>query len=592
MVQAIKSVLFFDFDSIYRSLNRQRAGSGEQLGARAGAWLEAIETGELMEPRGEEIRRRFATKRCYADPKVLGKNRGWLTANGVQIVDCPQLGGHPRTPADVHLVLDTADALEHGAEVQEFILLTAEADLTPLLFRLRAHNRRIVVYSTEAGVASYNALADATIPERALLAVLSRSPAEPATTRSDPSIPRPPVIPAPRLGERPAAGPAQPKPTQAPQPAAARPGSSKVPARTQAAIDREVLASLVRRIHQATGVPLFSPKAFGDLFQALAVEVAENGYRFQSTAENVANRMMAIGRNVTKRQIGFVVKGLALRGHVFGPDDEPEALAETFYEQVLYLVESSDLGLNDSEKAMVEAWILGPRMMQPEAAPDAAAAPRGAGRAPAPQDRGEASRPAMPPPRRSAAQAGPQHRPIITPPPAAQPEGRRPSSTRPAAPPRAAARPERSPAAEPGAPQPAVRPAATRNAAGDRLRGAASRPAAPAEPARSVAPDMENTILAAIAEAVDVLVEDRASERSRGDAPPAPQPEARSERPRARAPEPDQDRPAEPAPARHNQAPVRQEPPPARPEPPNVAAESDDIGDEIQRILASYSRNR
>ncbi len=185
MVQTIKSLLFFDYDSIYRSLNSRVPTSGDQLGSRAGAWLEALESGELITPRADGLRRRLQVKRCYADPRLLGKNRGWLTANGVQIVDCASLNGSLRSPSDVHMVLDAVDALDRVADFDEFILLTAEIDLTPLLFRLRAHNRRIVTFVGDTTAPSYRAFADATVTETLLLGLLAR-PAEAATARPDP----------------------------------------------------------------------------------------------------------------------------------------------------------------------------------------------------------------------------------------------------------------------------------------------------------------------------------------------------------------------------------------------------------------------
>ena len=74
---------------------------------------------------------------------------------------------------------------------------------------------------------------------------------------------------------------------------------------------------------------------------------------------------------------------------------------------------------------------------------------------------------------------------------------------------------------------------------------------------------MESSILAAIAEAVDVLVED-SGEAEDGDAPDRKPDTTRTlkQRPRSESEE-DED-----------------------------LAEGDDIGDEIQRIIASYNRNR
>ena len=39
----------------------------------------------------------------------------------------------------------------------------------------------------------------------------------------------------------------------------------------------------------------------------------------------------------------FVVKGLALKGHVFSTTDTPERLAEVFREQVIYLIGNAEL---------------------------------------------------------------------------------------------------------------------------------------------------------------------------------------------------------------------------------------------------------
>jgi hypothetical protein len=218
-----------------------------------------------------------------------------------------------------------------------------------------------VLYATGETPPSYRALADDVVEESALLRALQRQPETAAPGRG--AIPRPPrmAAPEPKRVAPPAAAPA-----------AARRGeplpSATAPAR-RPAVDRDALAALVRRIHQATSVPLFSPKAFADLFRLLVEEVRANGYKFQSTSENVANGMNALGRNVTKRQVGFVIKGLALRGHVFGDGDRPEQLAEAFYEQVLFLSENAKVLLSDPEKGLVLAWVVGLRREEPAPPP-------------------------------------------------------------------------------------------------------------------------------------------------------------------------------------------------------------------------------
>ncbi|WP_018183313.1 NYN domain-containing protein [Kaistia granuli] len=627
MTAPIKSVLFVDYDSLYMSLRARDPGMARRFALRPGVWLDAIESGLLLEPRGDEaIRRRVLMRRCYADPKLLGKARSAFTSQGFQIVDCPPLAGRERNSAEIHMVLDTVDALAHQTGFEEFILLSADSDLTPVIFRLRSYNRATTIYTTATTAAGYRAIADSAIDEQALIALLApTADAETPETSEDAD-------------------------------------DDNAPGRASSN-ERDELAGLARRVHQATNVPLFSPRVYGELFRTLTREVAENGYHFQSTAENVAARLTANGRNASRRQIAFIVKGLALKGHVFSVSDSPEKLAEAFKEQVLYLARNAGVEIDEGMEDLIRTWIVG-RNVPPQSAPAEIAAPtvdpelaveRPAVRqapipvpqpapvaAPAPRE----ARPitlqpisaSMPQPARpiqvraipepesapqpvvetprpaptsapapvSIAVAPPAPAvtppaavaPVAPPPAVATPAPRAPASVRavPDAPqpevsapppvprrvqidteslladissdqpvPRASIAPPRARAARPEAiPEPTTRPniAPPRTPA---LRGGsavAMRPpvrrslVATQEPQSGERDPIENSILAAIAQAVDVLVDDGDKKQ-----PPA--------------------------------EPVAATPPPApEPEPEPAEAEDADIGDEIQRILAAYSQNR
>jgi hypothetical protein len=536
MVHTFKSVLLFDYDSLYRSLNERAPAVGEWLGARAGTWLDAVEAGQIVQSTDADGRgkRRLQAKRCYANPKVLGKNRGWLTASGVEIVDCAPVAGLDRNAAAVSLVLDALDAAE--SDPDEIILLTAEIDLTPVLYRLRALNQRVVVYGTEAVAASYKTLADGFVDESRLIEVLSQ-PSEDLAAAD--AIPRPPRI--------------APPPLRAAERRAESRANRQLAVRPRPQIDREALATLVRRIHQATNVPLFSPRAFSDLFRLIVREVAERGYKFQSTTENVTAAMNQLGRSVTKRQVGFVVKGLALRGHVFTAEDRPEALAGMFNEQVLYLVENTELNLTEAEKGLISAWIGGvQRTAIAEPAPTAAETarphPTAAAKAPPPPRRPIPAADPTPQwpedePRADAARRVPFGREAATP---LRPRPFRPDDSR------AAERPAAS----------AEAPRMRRAASAEQTNAARRRPAA-MDPADRREADLEDSILSAIADAVDVLADDVPKRGSgRRETSPHEAPRAGDVRP------PPLDRTSE------------------------REMGSDEIGDEIQRILASYTANR
>jgi hypothetical protein len=561
MAETTKSVLFVDYDSIHRSLAAGEAQAADRLASRIAAWVAAIENGRIFASRSD-ARRRILMRRCYADPALLGGGRSEFLSNGFQVVDCPPAEGRERNSAAIHMVLDTIDALEHPTAYEEFVLLSADTDLSPVLIRLRAHNRSTAIYANAVTAESYKAIADAMVDEQRLISLLL-SDEEPGA-------------------EEEASGP---------------------PA------ERSEVEALARKISAATNVPLFAPRTFAELFRHLVEEIAENGYHFQTTAENVATRMGAAGRNVTRRQVVFVVKGLALKGHVFSTSDTPERLAEVFREQVFYLAENGGLTLDEKEKSVLPSWIVGrappasPGAQQeteiqpaPAAETPASNAARATGKSAEDQpSRSRRKQPkvtiapkaeAAPPPapRPAPEPAKPVAEVAARPAPAAPKPEPKPVPARVSVGEKAPQPPPRSPTAmprpliNPVKPNPAVpsSPAATPRPASPLAAGvrpppisAPRTPPTTRPPATTQASDadkeaVESSILAAIAQAVDVLVEDSGGKTKL----------------------------SAPTPPKSSSAAPPEKKPPASPPAEEVPSEGDDIGDEIQRIIASYNRNR
>jgi len=546
MAEATKSVLLVDYDSIHRSLSAGDSEAAGRLASRLGTWIGAIEAGSLFaEKPGTAGRRRVLIRRCYADPDRLGDDRATFLSNGFQVVDCPPIEGREHNTATIHIVLDCIDLLDHPTGYEEFILLSADSDLSPLLIRLRAHNRATAIYATMASADSYRAIADAVIEEPRYIAALLSEDEPVAEDEEEAEEPRP--------------------------------------------ADRSEIEALARKINSATNVPLFAPRTFADLFRHLVEEIAENGYHFQTTAENVATRMADAGRNVSRRQVVFVVKGLALKGHVFSTGDTPDRLADVFREQVLYLAENAGLALDENERRVMSSWIVGQ-------VPSAAAARNGDAEksgAPSAADgevsttksaNGQSSRS---PRRRPSRPAGSSQASDET-----KSEEAAKSVTANAAAPPAPAKTAATQQKEPVAPKPAASQTGSQSASAEsasaREKPAGSSSGGPSSsrsttvskpassrPARTSTDDgdsdsVESSILAAIAEAVDVLVED-----SGGKSKPAAEPEDAKSSTRERA-----------------ERTARSEPEVAAEPAADDDPESDDIGDEIQRIIASYSRNR
>ena len=226
------------------------------------------------------------------------------------------------------------DALAEDGPYDEFVLLSADTDLAPALQRLRAQGKSTVIYAPADLGEEYRALSDGQVDESLLIGLLTDdmpgAAAEADAPPPEASRARPPVA---------------------------------------AASDRNEVETLARKVNTATNVPVFAPRTFADLFRFLAEEVAESGYHFHNTAENVTAKLAAAGRNVTRRQVMFVVKGLALKGHVFSTTDTAERLAEVFREQVNYLIDSAGIELDDRERELLPLWIAGRAAVERPAAP-------------------------------------------------------------------------------------------------------------------------------------------------------------------------------------------------------------------------------
>ncbi len=445
MAEPVKTILLVDPDSLGRSV---AASSGEdvgnQLADRLDEWIAAVEAGALIELAGTA--RTIVDKRCYVGPATADAVRETFTAAGFDIVE------RPNETADLSLAVDAMDAATTAAESTELILLTAAPDLTPLVERLKARGHRIVIYADDDTAADYRTAADTVLSAIDFAAF---------------------------VGSDKAAAPTAP---------------------AQLPVERGKVEAFAREIHAATNIPLLSPKTFAELFRCLAEEVATRGYHFQETARNVVERLNDAGRSATARQVVFVVKGLALKGHVFSTSDTAERLAEVFREQARYLIGNANITLGEERERLLAAWIAAPRQAAAALAPVAPAGPA----------KVASDKPAQ---KSSTAKAGKATKPAAPSKPAKPPE--RPKSA--ALPPKPTPQPSKS---ETKRPSPAeVRAAiSARFAASARAKLASRLPAAPAakpksSPAKPSPPSeandsIESSILAAIAEAVDVLVED------------------------------------------------------------------------------------
>ncbi|RUO97231.1 NYN domain-containing protein [Hyphomicrobium sp.] len=205
----VLTTVFVDYDNIYLSLKRKNEDAAKRFAKDSGVWLQGIASGELITATnafslpGE---RRIVMNRCYGNP-VPRRNthdnstdmnsfpfvRHHFLRSGFEVIDCPPLTAQLKNSADIRIVMDIRDILNHDTHFDEFIILSGDADFTPLLHRLRAHARRTVVFANDHTAQPYTAISDGEIRESSLLTLLTTNRAISGESPREIAAPQPTI---------------------------------------------------------------------------------------------------------------------------------------------------------------------------------------------------------------------------------------------------------------------------------------------------------------------------------------------------------------------------------------------------------------
>jgi hypothetical protein len=176
----VRTALFVDFDNIYLGLQREDPPAAELFATDPTRWLTWLQD-KLPHQDGEGRKRKILFRRCYLNPSQFGRFRPYFTRSAIEVVDCPPLTSGGKTSADIHMVMDILDTLGHVTPFDEFILLSGDADFTPVLLRLSKHDRRSAILAIGPASVAYKAACDLLIDqdtflEEAIGATPSQSP--------------------------------------------------------------------------------------------------------------------------------------------------------------------------------------------------------------------------------------------------------------------------------------------------------------------------------------------------------------------------------------------------------------------------------
>ena len=416
----LRCALFVDFDNVYIGLQRLDPRAAEAFASAPAHWLTALETGSDADG---DFTRRFLVRACYLNPSVFSQFRPNFTRAGFSVVDCPSLTQQGKSSADINLVLDAVDALSAETRYDEFVILSADADFTPLALRCRAADRRVTIITAGPAASAYRAVADTVVTADELAdlvkhpdATLEDAPAPSGeaapdatttgaergrtATRTSTRATAPAQAPASparkavlrhvRSADKPLTGGVVAQVAQKADPslltsgwdgaggffpwlaravpelgAASRPAPGFVwdPKRfSEADLTSATgvdLPPLQRQVVEVTDIPNLPTERYRVLLTALADDVRTTPFDRPETSRRVRDACQAAGAAVGRASVNTVISGVLYAGLDLAARPTAKKVAETWADNVIGLCRGARMELGPQDVAAIRMWVSG-----------------------------------------------------------------------------------------------------------------------------------------------------------------------------------------------------------------------------------------
>ena len=177
----VRAALYLDFDNVFSGIYKLDPDAAIKFASDPGAWLRRLSTTLTT-----DAPRRWLVLRCYLNPAGWVPHRGpsgeptrWYFSRfrqsfvraGFEVIDCPRYNA-TKNGADIRMVIDAVDALSAEIEYQEFVIVSGDSDMTPLLQRVRRADRRTTIVSPVVAAEAYTSIADRALDSQHLLALV------------------------------------------------------------------------------------------------------------------------------------------------------------------------------------------------------------------------------------------------------------------------------------------------------------------------------------------------------------------------------------------------------------------------------------
>ncbi len=139
MADEERIALFIDFENL-------AIGARDRLGIQ-------FDYGPVADALAE--RGRVVTRRAYGDWTMFDQDRKNLVRHHIDLIEIPQRMGHSRkNAADIKMAVDALELAFEREYVTTFVFLTGDSDFTPLVHKLREHNRRVIGVGIKASTSA------------------------------------------------------------------------------------------------------------------------------------------------------------------------------------------------------------------------------------------------------------------------------------------------------------------------------------------------------------------------------------------------------------------------------------------------------
>jgi hypothetical protein len=149
--------IYWDFENVHACLVDDANGDGAYRASRFKVQEPIVDIDPITEYAATFGR--VVVHRAYANWQYFGRYRDELQAHAIDLAQLFPLAGS-KNGADIRLVLDVAEDLQHHPHLTHVIVVASDSDYTPLAQRCRKHGRYFHGVGTERTASSYRFACD------------------------------------------------------------------------------------------------------------------------------------------------------------------------------------------------------------------------------------------------------------------------------------------------------------------------------------------------------------------------------------------------------------------------------------------------